>query len=377
MTEPRTLALVGGESGCSVWRVWQPFAELQRRGYIAEWCYLDDVDKVFPQLALGVYDCVVLPRLFWYRATGGAGRRWIDKLHAAGVAVVYEVDDDLFSPQIVARQQATTEPDKALEQLESERRDRIAAARLCDGVTTSNPLLARLIRQYVDSPVCVVPNSLDVRWWRSAVHDVRRLVPPLTVGWSGGARYQSDLVPVAEAWHNLAKRYPDVTFVVQGYQADLLSSSVPEDRLRRLPWAWVEPRGDGIASDYPIAMRNIDIGCASVADTHFNRCKTPIKVWEYCMAGAVSVASPTLYGEVTTDGVDALVAETAAEWETAIARLIESAQLRRHLWRNMRRRIREQYALERNIAHWLLAWETIRDTYRIRTAARSRRILRA
>lgn len=362
---PRVLALVGDESGCSLWRVWQPYAELARRGYVAEWCYLDDMPKVFNQIALGVYNAVVMPRLFW-RGWASSGQQWIDRLHAAGLAVIYEVDDDLFSPQIVGRQHATTEPDKSLEQLEVDRRYRIAAVRRCDGVTVTNELLARIVKQYVDTAVCVVPNYIDVRWWRSSLRDVRRLVPPLAIGWAGGARYEEDLEPVAEAWHNIARRYPHVTFVVQGYMADTLVDAVGVDRCRRLPWAYVEPRGSGIASDYPIAMRNIDIGCASVSNVHFNHCKTPIKLWEYTLAGAASVVSPTLYGAVATDGQDALVAETAAEWTDALERLVLEPDLRRRLWRNQRRRIAEQHTLEHNAEMWLGAWQVIIDDYRHR-----------
>ena len=33
MKQPRVLALFGDETGCVLWRVWSPYAELERRGY--------------------------------------------------------------------------------------------------------------------------------------------------------------------------------------------------------------------------------------------------------------------------------------------------------------------------------------------------------
>jgi glycosyltransferase involved in cell wall biosynthesis len=176
-------------------------------------------------------------------------------------------------------------------------------------------------------------------------------VAPLTLGWAGGARYPDDLEPLAEAWHNIALRYPHVSFVVQGYMAEPLVDSVPSERLHRMPWLPL--------AEYPRALRNIDIGCASVADKHFNRCKTPIKAWEYTLAGAAIVVSPTLYGDVVSDGHDGLIAETAAEWESALTRLIESAELRRRLWRNQRRRVATEHSLERNVLEWPRAWQDI------------------
>lgn len=345
-------------TGPTLWRTYQPCEELQRQGYVAEWAPLDQTPNVFPLIAAGVFEAVVLPRLAWKTEHQLNARQWIKSLHRAGLAVIYEVDDDVFTPQIGARQQATTEKDKTLEQLEEDRRGRIAALRLCDGVTTTNDNLARVIRQYVDTPVCVVPNSIDLRWFRRTLHGVRRVVPPLTIGWAGGARYPEDLEPLAEAWHNIALRFPDVQFVVQGYMADVLVAAVPADRCRRLPWLPL--------NEYPRALLNIDIGCAIVADKHFNRCKTPIKVWEYTLAGAVSVVSPTLYGPVVTDGEDCLMAETASEWESALARLVEDAQLRRQLWRAQRRRVAEYHSLEKNAGQWLEAWSKIIDEFRAR-----------
>jgi glycosyltransferase involved in cell wall biosynthesis len=187
---------------------------------------------------------------------------------------------------------------------------------------------------------------------------VRRGIPPLTIGWAGGARYAEDFLSLAEAWHNIALRFSHVQFVVQGYLPDVLIEAVPPDRVRRLPWLPLE--------EYPRALLNIDIGCASVADKHFNACKTPIKLWEYTLAGAVSVVSPTLYGPLSTDGEDCLVADTAAEWEHALATLIEDAQLRRRLWRAQRRRVAEQHSLERHVGQWPKAWQQIVEHYRAR-----------
>jgi glycosyltransferase involved in cell wall biosynthesis len=362
LNSPRVLALVGDENGPAMWRTWQPMKLLQEQGHVTEWDYLDRASEVFPLVARGVFEAVILPRLSWSSENYAISRNWIDSLHRAGVCTIYEVDDDIFSPQIAARQHATTERDKSLEQLEAERRDRIVALRLCDGVTVSSERLARVVRQYVDVdvPVCVVPNSIDIRWWRSTVRGVRRSIPPLTIGWAGGNRYSEDFSELAQAWGAIARRYPDVRFVVQGYQGKVLEEHVPAERFQALPWLPLDK--------YPQALLNIDIGCANVVDNHFNRCKTPIKLWEYTLSGAVSVVSPALYGPVTTDGEDGLVAETAAEWESALARLIEDAALRKRLWRAQRRRVAEHHALAKNALRWLEAWSTCIQAYRQKAA---------
>ena len=362
MIGPRVLALTGREDGPALWRVFQPYTELQRRGYGAWFRSKDDPEidtPEWPYLIATRLEAIVIPRFFWRDHV--VSRRWVNSLHRAGLAVIYDLDDDTLTPQIGARQHATTEKDKSLAELEQDRRDRIAALRLCDGVTTSNPNLRAVIHQYVDVPVLEVPNRIDAAWFRRTMHGVRRVVDPLTIGWAGGARYDEDLEPLAEAWHNVAKRRPAVRFVVQGHLAPVLVQAVPSDQVVCLPWMSL--------AEYPRGLRNVDIGCASVAATHFNRCKTPIKVWEFTLAGAVSVVSPTLYGTVVQPGVDALIAETAAEWEAALVRLVDDAELRRRLWRNQRRRVATEHSLANHVLDWPRAWTHILEHFRAKQQA--------
>jgi glycosyltransferase involved in cell wall biosynthesis len=354
---PRVLSLAGEPSGCALWRTFQPAAELQRRGYHAYWKYKDDPEVTtfeFSALVQSRLDAIVLPRLSW--TDHAVGERFIRALHRAGLAVIYEMDDDFLSPAILARQKATTESYKTIDELEQNRQDRLHVLRQCDGVTVSSRRLASIAAQYVECPVEIVPNMIDTRWWRQRLRTARRIVPPLTIGWAGGARYREDLEPVAEAWSRIARRYPEVRFVVQGFMAEVLIHAVPKGRCSTLPWVPIE--------DYPCAMRNIDIGCASVAPKLFNTAKTPIKLWEFTLAGAVSVVSPTLYGAVGRDGEDCLMAETADEWEAALVRLVSSCELRRRLWRAQRRRVATEHSLERNWWRWLDAWTRIIDHYR-------------
>jgi glycosyltransferase involved in cell wall biosynthesis len=357
---PRVLALTGQESGCVLWRVWQPYTELQRQGYGAWFRDKDDPEMHSPEwayLAATRLEAVVLPRFSWDARNQAVARRWVRAMHNAGLAVIYEVDDDVFTPQIGARQHATTEAHKTLEQLEQDRRGRIAAIRLCDGLTVSTEQLAAVVTQYVapDIPVMVVPNAIDVAWFSRTIRGAQRQTPRLSVGWAGGSRYAEDLAPIAEAWSAIAQRFSHVHFVVQGHASEVLELAVPRDRLHVTPWLSV--------TEYPRALRNIDIGCASVAPNHFNRCKTPIKVWEYTLAGAVTVSSPTLYEQAVTDEQDGLIAETATEWETALARLIEDGELRKRLRRAQRRRIAEHHTLARHAHEWPKAWRQIIDIF--------------
>jgi len=346
---PRVLALVGDSEGCTLWRVWQPFSELSRRGYAAWWRYKDDAElgaPEWPYLAATRLEAVILPRLSWHDQIDA--HHFAESVRGAGLRIIYDLDDDLLSPQIEARLQATTQRERSSGQLEQDRRDRIAAIRLCDGVTCSSDYLADLVRQYVDVPVEVIPNALDIAWFKRVLRGASRVVPPLTIGWAGGSRSLDDFTPVVDAWANVARRRPDVRFVIQGFVSPELAAAVPSERLTVLPWM--------SAAEYPSGLKNIDIACCSVAASHFNRCKTPIKLWEFTLAGAVSVVSPTLYGPVASPHEDALIAETATEWTDALLELIDDCELRRRLWRNQRRRVATEYALDKHVLEWPEAW---------------------
>jgi glycosyltransferase involved in cell wall biosynthesis len=360
---PRVISFKGDETGCHLWRCLFPFGELRRRGYFAHFKSKDDPECLAPEwpyLLATRFDAVILPRMAW--SDYAVGQRYIRAMHQAGLTVIYELDDDALSPAIVQRQYLThdVERDKGLAQLEQDRLDRIQCIRQCDGVTVTTRRLKTIVGQYTDAPIEVVPNAIDTRWWRQVTHTGRRVIPPLTIGWAGGSRYPEDLVPMAEAWGRIARTDDSVRFVVQGHLSPVIAEAVPAHRLRVIPWLPIE--------QYPVGLLNIDIGCCSVAPKLFNTAKTPIKLWEFTMSGAVSVVSPTLYGPVAQDGEDCLVAETADQWESALRRLIASREMRKRLWRNQRRRVATEHSLEANWWRWPLAWSNIIDQWRAEQA---------
>src|SRR5262245_15980515 len=114
----RVLALVGDNSGPSLWRIWLPFTELQRRGVFAHWKHVQDPELHDPVFKLNVtlkFDAVILARMSWRERIAAVEQ--IASIRGAGVAVIVETDDDMFSPGIVGRQHAVfdRERDKGLD----------------------------------------------------------------------------------------------------------------------------------------------------------------------------------------------------------------------------------------------------------------------
>lgn len=344
------------EHGDYHWRLGRPYARLHEVGVDARLSWLDDDQMPTAPIAGRV---VVLQRVTVQGDGPEYARAWTDRLRAAGaLAIVYELDDDELTgaeEEHIAATLPIGEAERAA--LATTRQALLWTLAACDGATVSTGPLAAVVRRYTNRPVIVVPNALDITWFRE------RLVPRapwaeyLTIGWAGWRRPDADLEPMAIAWSRIAARYPDVRFVVAGHQADVIyRQPIDLDRIIRIP---ISP-----LDEYP-AMYQVDIGCCAVADTPFSRCKSPIKAWEYALAGAALVWTPTLYGDCLVNGVDGYQAETADAWEWALSALAEHADLRRWCAKAARRHVLTEHTLRGNLHRWIDAYIEIVASVRV------------
>lgn len=354
LTGPSMLALVGDLTGPTLWRTLMPVTALEKAGYPCGWDFMknDAISAIAP-----AFDGYLLSRASWPPAYRRMAEQWFAAARNAGKFVVYDTDDDVFSSHETHRRVELNWTDgKSLEQLEAERFERIWAMQQCDGVTVTTQRLATIVRSYTSKPVIVVPNAIDLPWFQKIVRATPRTVKGLTIGWAGGKRHDRDVEQMAEAWERIARRYPEVTFVVQGYQPEVITQCVPSERLALLPWMPLQK--------YPMGAAQIDIGCAAIADTPFNRAKSNIKAMEYAAAGAAVVASPTLYSGLVVNGESGFIAESVDDWESGIAELVESHAQRQIMARRLLRTVEKRHSLAGNLWRWPAAWQQIAESAR-------------
>ncbi len=356
----------GADVAGDQWRIVRPFARLRQAGITARW--QDKDDHTLP--ATDPEATVLIVRM-----VTGTDRATIDRWFAERrpyvKAIIFELDDLMWGKGLTEHldEAAVMQGKPKAEILADGEMTRYFISR-CDGVITSAEPLSALIRAFADCPVVTVPNALDVRWFRSAMAspppwqrpDIRRdqLLDPVTIGWSGGRRPERDLEPMAEAWGRIARRYPFVQFVTAASPVpDVIYHHVEDDsRIVRLPWLDWE--------DYPTAYQ-VSIGCCAVADTPFSRCKTPIKAWEYAVAGAAVVGSRQLYGgELVYGGYEA---NTADEWDDALSELIESPQRRSMAHHGLLAHVERHHNLDTQLHRWTDAIEAILSASRREVAA--------
>jgi len=357
----KTLAMIEDMDGCALWRVLNPVAELQRQGYQdIDWDSHKNplVSYVFHEAwwREHAYDAVILPRKHWKSGDQWKALRWFEALHSAGICVIYEMDDDLFSDDFEARLVTTKgyTPEKA----KKRRGDIMETIRQCDGMTVSSQRLATMVRSKVDIPIRVVPNFIDLRWFKrvqKAGHRDDKLTG-LTIGWAGGARPDADVEDMAKAWGILAEKYPHVTFVIMGFFPGVFYEHVPEERIAHVDWMPIQT--------YPIGMLNIDIGCCPLSNTIFNRAKTYIKAMEYAASGAAVVASPTVYGQIIDHGVDGYIARSVDDWVEYLSALIDDYRHRQDMSHTLLAKVRKYHSLETQAWRWVQAWTELVDEYK-------------
>lgn len=354
MIGPSILALIGREkTGPDYWRVLAPVTALEKAGYPCGWDHKDNalIGEIAP-----AFDGYLLPRVSWPPDQRRIAEAWFASIRKAGKLAIYDSDDDVFTAAETQRrvELAWTEG-KSYEQLEAERFERIWAMQQCDGVTVSTQRLATIVRSFTSKPVVVVPNAIDLRWFRGIVRQTKRQATGPTIGWAGGRRHDRDVEQMAEAWGRIAHRYPRVTFVVQGHQPPVIAEHVPADRLVTLPWMPLER--------YPAGLAQVDIACAGLADTPFNRAKSQIKVMEAAAAGSAVVASP-FYGGLVDHGFSGFLAESAGEWEDGLSELLSKPALRSMMARRLLKTVEKRHSLAVNLWRWPAAWSQIAEAAR-------------
>lgn len=341
------LALISGPDNVGdQWRVCRPYTRLRQAGIDARWAWGDDV--VVPT---DPESTVLVVRLM----TGTDERtidRWLEERRSKVRAVVYELDDVAWGPAVVDHLRAADflQGKTEAELLHQGEMARYLASR-CDGVIVSSDALAEQVRASVDAPVVTVPNAIDVRWFRAQMAYRAPWSDHLTLGWCGGRRPEADVAAMARAWARIARRYPHVRFVLAApLIPEAFYREIEDDtRIIRLPWVSWE--------DSPV-LYQVDIGCVSVADTPFSRCKTPIKAWEYATAGAAVVGTPALYGPCLARGILDPV-ETAEAWDDALSYLIEHPDARRAQQEALAAHVGRCHALDGQLHRWPEAYRTI------------------
>lgn len=276
-----------GRPGWTELRMGQPLAALAARGDVEY--RIEEPSSFVPDHR--PIDKILLVQRFMLTLAGA--RRLVQALLEAGYVAVMEIDDypgrsggyaqgDFIGFRAMHALQTTTEPLAAI-------------------LRQHNPTIGVFANQIAELPPLA-----------------ERTGPPVI--FFGALHREGDWAPVMPALNRLLAKHPEV-------KVDVMHDGTFFDALatKNKSFAPFSPY-----ADYLSRLGGADISLMPLADTSFNSCKSDAKFIEAAAAGAVALASPTVYSTTLRHGETGLIFHNPDEFEALLEDLIEQPALR---WR--------------------------------------------
>jgi glycosyltransferase involved in cell wall biosynthesis len=269
----------------------------------------------------------------------------VARARAEGKALVYEIDDLLLEIP-------DEHPDKLLDYYTPSLFSVLRAVVEADLVTTTTPTLLSYLRPF-NPNITLLPNTLDDSLWQIRPPRQKQNPYPVTIGYMGSNTHSPDIQTLLPAFLNLLQRYgQDISFRFWG--------SEPPVELRDHPNVEHIPVTISSYADFAAFFSQVeaDIFIAPLNDSLFNRCKSPLKYFEYSSQGFPGVYSRIFpYESVITHGKNGLLASSSEEWETGLALLIDDPSLRYQMAIEAQQDVQENWLLSQHAYKWKEAYQ--------------------
>jgi glycosyltransferase involved in cell wall biosynthesis len=203
----------------------------------------------------------------------------------------------------------------------------VETIRAMDLLTVSTPHLSKRMEEYVGYRPPVLPNHIDVGWFKEMSYSADRQFEGLTVGFLGTSSHYGDWEYPIEALKRLKEEH-EITVTVGGYFPDYLEGIA--EKISGVPYRY-----------YPMLMRQFDIVlCALDPEDMFNKSKSAVKALEAMasardingkVGGAIPVCTDMpVYRRCVRHGVNGMLVSDD-DWYTPIKDLITDERKRKRL----------------------------------------------
>lgn len=320
--------------GSGYWRIIHPQKYLQRMGHE---CNYNEGKNVLKE-ELMHYD-IAIPQ----GAVDLKALTWLLEVrNKTGLKIVTDFDDMLE----VTKDNPHYKDHKVLDAVEI----LSAFAKYVDAITTTNEFLAERLRKF-NPNIYIVPNYMDLEYWQLPIQ--KNETGKIRIGYVGSITHMLDVGMAAGALKKILNKYKDKVELVMVGDArwkEYFEGYKNVECMLGVPFENYASRLNGL---------QIDIGIAPLRDTEFNHCKSPIKWMENTIAGAATIASPTVYDTVIKHGENGLIARNHQEWIKYLSELIENKELREKLWKNAYKEVTTIYSLANHVHDWEQVYENI------------------
>jgi glycosyltransferase involved in cell wall biosynthesis len=253
-----------------------------------------------------------------------------------GIPVVYDLDDLFFLlPE--------DHPDRVLHHFTSSLFPMLQAVIEADLVTVTTPKLGEILSQFAKR-VAVIPNYLDDNIWNLKDPQISTF-GKLIIGYMGTNSHRPDLLQIFPVLSRLKEKYQEkIGFRFWGIEP--IDELQPSLDIEWYPFHTLDYRK---FVEFFLTQQ-ADIFIAPLVDNLFNRCKSPIKFFEYSALGSpVVFSSIEPYSNIVENGVNGFLASSLQEWEIFLSQLIESNELRVNVALKAQRSIKDKWLLSKNV----------------------------
>lgn len=302
-------------------------------------------NKVIPEYVLEG-DVVVLQRHF--PSLYLDYRRVMDLAHKVKKPVVYEIDDWLLGLP-------AEHPDRLRHIYTPSLLPILEAILEADLVTVPTRFLREIIYP-LNNHIAVLPNYFDDSIWQFRKVPFEESSNNYTIiGFMGTNSHQPDLEPLIPVLLEILHVFSQKTQLhFWGIEPPAILRNFPH--VQHFPWYSYNYR------DFAQYFQNqiADIFIAPLNNNLFNRCKSPLKFFEYSALGAPSIFSALEpYIDIIENGKNGFLAYTLEDWRTCLTKLIDSPNLRRQLAENAQATIQKKWLLSKNAHLWKRTYEKI------------------
>lgn len=253
-----------------------------------------------------------------------------------GKVVIFDTDDLAFDVSALGRLPAIQEFSATERKYLADTIERNGRMlRACDAVTVSTESLRDyILTSGAHRRVVLVPNVVSAAMERGADHALmeahstivsshEQTEAPVTIGYFSGTKtHDRDFLEAADALLWALECYPHARLQIVGHLTLDSRFDRYADRIARVPFQpWRQ---------LPRLYATVDINIAPLErDNPFTEAKSCIKFLEAALCKVPTIASPRNdFRRVVTPEVTGLLADTPAEWQAALARLIEAPEER-------------------------------------------------
>jgi glycosyltransferase involved in cell wall biosynthesis len=274
------------------------------------------------------YEAVVLQQ-----PASPAWHRLIRRLQAAGIAVLFEIDDYIHAVRKMATHEARAHFGKEM------LRHAEASMRMADGVICSTDYLARRYGRF-NPRTFVCRNGLDLRRY-----DLERPARDgVVIGWAGGTGHIAAMQPWLAGVRDVMAARPETRFVTIGQNfAGDFAEEFGDERCLSVPFTQLET--------YPAAMTMFDVALAPSAQNNLFRGKSDLRWLEASALGIPLVADPGVYPEIE-HGVTGFHAATPEEMRAHLQALVDDEALRVRVGEAARAHVRSRRSIQVMSRQW-------------------------